>query len=856
MPKYTCDKCFVVFTRKVDYNKHIKTSCENNIAKDDKTQLANLFKACLNILRDAEALVGEKALRNLSYLLTLKLMEPHLSTTINMNDYDYKLEDIFIGSSDDAIKQRLNDQLSRVKFSNISKEKDEELLSLFKDLWDEILSVHPKTKTIFQPNGGFDIKYASTFRRLLDKLNSYDLFNIEHDILGHAYEDVIQASNTNKTLGQYFTLPPIKKFMIELLDPQVFPDGTIETIADPAAGTCGFLISSIKYLMNKAKYNQNTQNNNNSNEIILDWDFITKEGLYGKEISPDTFQLASSNMLISTGHLFDKLDNGDSLREPILRKFDIVLSNPPYGIKSLRYDEFKYPEKFQYVPIKTNNSICVFIQAIIYMLKINGRAGVLIQDGKELYSPNNEFVVSREYLMKTCDLKEVIYIPPGMFTYTNIKTCVLYFVKKIDDPFVKQEQKQEELGNKKNRQPKNPTILYNFVNEIQTKEVSFYNFIPADGSKKLLGTIPIENIQEKKYSLNYNDYLIRKDNGIKLIGNIIIKTLGDLCEFLPKSKRPASYGNDEGNYPFFKSSNKINSYVDEADYNKESLIIGDGGEANINYGTMFSASDHCYILQQNNDNISIKYLYYFIKHNINLLQEKYTGAAIKNISKENIKSLEIPVPPLDWQNYIVQRLDDIYEGSIKTLKESIARIKKCNAGYIDALTRNIETKPLGELCEIRSGNHSTKKEDFILGEYPIIGGGKKPLGFHNKHNCEENTILCASHGTAGHISMYETKTFITMAFALIPKDIVIQKYIYYYLKHIQEFLITLGKGSAQPCISMEKLKEVPIPVPSLERQNMIIKSLNEHNNHIMSAKNTIKLYKQNASEILKSLLSQ
>ena len=66
---------------------------------------------------------------------------------------------------------------------------------------------------------------------------------------------------------------------------------------------------------------------------------------------------------------------------------------------------------------------------------------------------------------------------------------------------------------------------------------------------------------------------------------------------LPKSKKPASYGLNNGIYPFFKSSIKINSYVNEADYNDESLIIGDGGEPNIHYSINFSASNHCYIFQ-------------------------------------------------------------------------------------------------------------------------------------------------------------------------------------------------------------------------------------------------------------------
>ena len=138
----------------------------------------------------------------------------------------------------------------------------------------------------------------------------------------------------------------------------------------------------------------------------------------------------------------------------------------------------------------------------------------------------------------------------------------------------------------------------------------------------------------------------------------------------------------------------------------------------------------------------------------------------------------------------------------------------------------VVVKTLGEVCQIKCGNHSTKKSNFIEGDYLIIGGGKQPIGKHNEYNCDENTILCASHGTAGYISMYPVKTFLTMAFAFIEnKQLINKMYLYYYLKSIEEHLISLGKGTAQPCISMDKLKSIKIPIPSLERQQEIVKYL-------------------------------
>ena len=137
-----------------------------------------------------------------------------------------------------------------------------------------------------------------------------------------------KLSKTGKVLGQFFTQPLIKKMMVKLINPQIFPDGKIETCGDPTMGTGGFLISYLKYILHQA----------NIKNIKPDWNYIKTYGIYGKEVEPDTYMLAVSNMLISSGHMFEQLERGDSIRNPITLKFDNILANPPFGIKGLKYD--------------------------------------------------------------------------------------------------------------------------------------------------------------------------------------------------------------------------------------------------------------------------------------------------------------------------------------------------------------------------------------------------------------------------------------------------------------------------------------------------------------------------------------
>ena len=80
------------------------------------------------------------------------------------------------------------------------------------------------------------------------KLISVDLSQTQYDVLGNAYEEVIQDIMTGKVLGQYFTQSLVKEMIVRLIDPQIFSDGKIESCADPTMGTGGFLITYLQYI--------------------------------------------------------------------------------------------------------------------------------------------------------------------------------------------------------------------------------------------------------------------------------------------------------------------------------------------------------------------------------------------------------------------------------------------------------------------------------------------------------------------------------------------------------------------------------------------------------------------------------
>jgi type I restriction enzyme M protein len=853
MPKqYSCELCKKTFNQKCDYDKHInkKAPCITlkemqdinqikEVKMDNKSALINIFKNCLDILRDNEGLTGDKALRNMSYFLILKLIEPRLGKEIDIDNYRYDFSHL----EDDNVEIHKTKLLQIVRFSNLANENEDDISTNMKYLWEDILSKHPSTKNIFLKDKGFDIQRQSTYKNLINKINT--LPETECDILGDAYEEVIQSIMTGKVLGQFFTPPSVKHMMVKLINPQIYPDGKIDSCCDPTMGTGGFLITYLKNILEQAAVKN----------IKLDWEFIKTEGLYGKELEPDTYQLAVSNMFITSGQMFDKLDRGDSIREPITRKFDNILANPPFGIKGLKYDDYNSLIKDKYTPIKTDNAVSLFIQAIIYMLKINGKCAVVLPDGQDLFSKSNKTLVAiREYLMKTCDLKEIIYLPSGIFTYTSIKTCVFYFIKKreCDDVLetkINVSKTQKETGRD-----------YKFSKTHQTTNVKFYDYNPYEDVKNLLVEVPIDKIASNSYSLNYAEYMKDETEEEQYEEGVVVKTLGEVCKDISTSKNIPSSDRVDGIFRFFTCSREETTH-NEYHYDGTFIIHGSRGSTikesvfMIN-NEKFAIGTSMFISEVKNKNECVtKYIYYYLRLNQSIFSKYINGTAIPMISKSNYYDIKIPIPSLERQQEIVKYLDFIYEKANKTSNEKIAELKMLNEFCLNnqkIFGENV-VKTLGEVCEfIKTGkNKPTDNKTGTL--YPYYGTGSI-TGYTDEYLYDGYYILTARNGTIGNCFLTEGKFFPSdHIFVIDIKDKCLMKYVYYILSN-NEKLDKLKTGVGIPNITKGTLENLKIPIPSLERQQEIVEYCENNDNLIKLLEKEIENNKKQAQQFITGIV--
>jgi restriction endonuclease S subunit len=449
--------------------------------------------------------------------------------------------------------------------------------------------------------------------------------------------------------------------------------------------------------------------------------------------------------------------------------------------------------------------------------------------------------------MKTCDLKEIIYLPSGIFTYTSIKTCVFYFVKKREgtdvlETKIKVSKTQKETGRD-----------YKFSKTHQTTKVKFYDYNPYEDVKNLLVEVPIEKIVSNSYSLNYAEYMKDESEEKQYEEGVVVKTLGEVCKFLPKSKRNASYGEKQGQYPFYTSSQTCSKYCDEYDYEDQCLIIGTGGNANIKYSSKFSCSTDNFVIKINAGQL-VKYIYYYLSINIEVLQKGFVGVGLQHISKEYISNIKIPIPSLERQQEIVKYLDFIYEKANKTSNEKITELKQLNEFCLSnqkIFGENV-VKELGDVFkEVKTGKDVVASERK-KGEYPFYGANGI-IDYVDSYIFDGKYLLTARTGSLGSLHISTGKFWCSgdvhrMEF----ENDTLLSYTYYYLQTIdfQKF----RTGSAHPKLSGSSLKSIKIHIPSLERQKEIVEYCEYNDTLIKQLEKEIENNKKQAQQFITGIV--
>jgi len=265
---------------------------------------------------------------------------------------------------------------------------------------------------------------AKLRRLIVDLIDKEEWSMMSADVKGDAYEGLLEknAQDTKSGAGQYFTPRPLIQAMVEAVAPK--PG---DTVCDPACGTGGFLLAAHDYVVKHSPNLTKAQKK-----------ALKEETLRGCELVHGVARLCAMNLLLHGigSQDYEPIVVSDSLAGDPGDRYQVVLTNPPFGKKSSftvvgqEGDVSKEKETYERDDFwaTTSNKQLNFLQHVKTLLKINGRAGIVVPDNVLFEGGAGETI--RRKLLHECDVHTLLRLPTGLFYAQGVKANVLFFDKK------------------------------------------------------------------------------------------------------------------------------------------------------------------------------------------------------------------------------------------------------------------------------------------------------------------------------------------------------------------------------------------------------------------------------------------
>ena len=689
-------------------------------------------------------------------------------------------------------------------------------------------------------NSFLPFKDPSTLNMFLKEINGFRYSHSEK--LGDAFEYLLSFMGSQGDAGQFRTPRHIIDFIVEIVNPQ-----KNETILDPACGTAGFLISSYKHILSQnAGKNLGDQLSASDRKKLGD-------NLVGYDISPDMTRISLVNMYLHRFvspkiHEYDSLSSEDRWNE----YYDVILANPPFfspkgGIQP--HSRFG---------VQSTRAEVLFVDYIMEHLKPKGRAGIVVPEGI-IFQTGNAYKTLRKKLVEDC-LVGVISLPAGVFQpYSGVKTSILILDKEFNQKsdsifFAKVENDGFSLGAQRTPTIENdlPKVIHNIqqffdsggedasVLKLVTKEeISSTDFQLNSGTFESSSTFQVSS--HKTVTLDEISEVITKGTTPKTIGYefqnegvsfLKVESISDNGRILPDK---LSFVNFECHHSLKRSQ------LEEGDI-LFSIAGSLGRTAIVTKDVLPANTNQALAIIRLKDKTQTKFVYQCLgaKQLLDRIFENKVGVAQYNLSLKNIGDIEIPLPPIEVQQEIVDELEG-YQKIIDGCRQVVENYKPT----IDTDLSDFPLVKLREYADLKRGTTITKKQ-VEIGEIPVIAGGKKPAYFHSQSNRPANSITISSSGAyAGFVSFHPYPIFASDCLTVMSKEGRLdQRFLFHLLKSRQDNIYKMQTGSGQPHVYARDFDDFKIPLPPIEVQQEIVVELEGGQKIIDGNKKFIDLYTQ------------
>ncbi len=369
------------------------------MSNESATIVQKLWNFC-NVLRDDGVSYGDYV-EQLTYLLFLKLADEQTKPPFN------KPSTIPLG----------------LDWTSLLEESGADLETQYVKILRELSKAEGLLGVIFRKSQN-RIQTPASLKRLIHLINDENWSGMTADIKGTIYEGLLQknAEDTKSGAGQYFTPRPLIKAMVNVMRPE-----PMQTICDPACGTGGFFLAAHDYI----------SENYGSTMTREQKEFLRFSTFAGTDIVDNVVRLCVMNLYLhGIGGTESPITTDDSLSQDTGTRYDMVLTNPPFGNRSsitiATNDGKRSNTSLTYERddfwATTSNKQFNFLQHIKTILKTDGRAAVVLPDNVLFERGSGEMI--RQQLLNQFDVHTLLRLPTGIFYAQGVKANVLFFDKR------------------------------------------------------------------------------------------------------------------------------------------------------------------------------------------------------------------------------------------------------------------------------------------------------------------------------------------------------------------------------------------------------------------------------------------
>ncbi len=373
------------------------------------------------------------AIEQISYLIFMKrLDEEDEKKKANAEFLKRSYTSVFDGQDEDKIDNQTKrwSQFKHLKGDEMLKYMQEKIFPFIKNLnGSQSFTRHMNDAVFIIPKPSLLVEAVNIIDSIYEKIEKdQQKGQTFQDTQGDIYEYLLSEIASAGKNGQFRTPRHIIQMICALVNPKLGDE-----ICDPACGTGGFLLGAYQHIMTQFTSPEHWFIDDNGIErgTIADkltdsrqWQAIKEKTFYGYDFDSTMVRIALMNLML---HGIDQpnIDYKDTLSKKFTDedKFDVVLANPPFKGS---IDKGDINENLS---INTTKTELLFVNRIVNLLRLGGKAGVIVPDGV-LFGSSNAHKDLRKMLIEKCELQGVVSMPSGIFKpYAGVSTAVLIFVK-------------------------------------------------------------------------------------------------------------------------------------------------------------------------------------------------------------------------------------------------------------------------------------------------------------------------------------------------------------------------------------------------------------------------------------------